>query len=88
VEDGEGGWRPELVRGPDLDPGRQDKLFGFFTSKTAATKALRTLAEEHALCQVCLGLKKHAAASPSATRSSAARGPASEPSPAACTAPA
>lgn len=58
VEDGQGGWRPELVRGTDLDPGRQDNLFGFFTSKTAATKALRTLAEEHGLCQACLGLEK------------------------------
>ena len=58
VEDGQGGWMPALVRGPDLDPGRQDNLFGFFTSKTAATKALRTLADEHALCQASLGLEK------------------------------
>jgi DNA polymerase-3 subunit epsilon len=58
VADGEGGWRPVLVRGPDLDPGRQDNLFGFFTSQTAATKALRTLADEHALCRACLGLEK------------------------------
>ncbi|MDD3354844.1 3'-5' exonuclease family protein [Zoogloea sp.] len=58
VEDRQGGWRPELVRGPELDPGRQDNLFGFFSSKTTASKALRTLAEEHNLCQVCLGLEK------------------------------
>lgn len=58
VEDGQGGWRPELAYARDLDPGRQDNLFGFFTSRAAAIKALRTLAEEHNLCQACLGLEK------------------------------
>jgi DNA polymerase III subunit epsilon len=58
VDDGLGGWRPELVYARDLDPGQQDNLFGFFTSRAAAVKALRTLAEEHNLCQVFLGLEK------------------------------
>ena len=64
VDDGQGGWRPELVYARDVLPGRQDGLFGFFSSRAAAIRALRALAEEHDLCQVCLGLEKRRAGQP------------------------
>ncbi|WP_079435959.1 exonuclease domain-containing protein [Zoogloea sp. LCSB751] len=58
VDDGEGGRRPELVYARDLTESWGDDLFGFFGSRATALRMLRGLAEEHGLCEVCLGLEK------------------------------
>lgn len=49
--------RLTLVSGEDLDPGSQESLYGFFRSRREATKRLRTMARDHALCPPMLGLE-------------------------------
>ncbi|WP_269533479.1 3'-5' exonuclease family protein [Chitinimonas sp. BJYL2] len=54
----DGSAQPELVYGRDLDFGRQNDLFGLYTSQREATNTLRKLAEVNKLCMVALGLER------------------------------
>ena len=49
---------PELTWANDLDFGTQDNLYGLYSNKRDAEKALRNLAEQHQLCLSMLGLEK------------------------------
>lgn len=49
--------QPVLTYANELDFGRAENLFGLFSSRRKAEDKLRTLAEEHALCLVTLGLE-------------------------------
>lgn len=49
---------PRLVSARDLDPGQFADLYGLFRSRSAALEELRTLATEHGLCLILLGLEK------------------------------
>jgi DNA polymerase-3 subunit epsilon len=60
VELGPGDYRPRLVSGDDVDPGKSKELYGMFASKREATNTLRSLAEAYDLCPAVLGLEKTA----------------------------
>jgi len=49
---------PEIVFAGDLDFGRQDKLYGLFTTRRDAVRLLKDLANKHRLCLAVLGLEK------------------------------
>lgn len=49
---------PRLVSARDLDPAGFSDLYGLFRSRSAALEELRTLATEHGLCLILLGLEK------------------------------
>lgn len=49
---------PRLTWANELDFGIQDNLYGLYSNKRDAEKALRSLAEQHQLCLGVLGLEK------------------------------
>lgn len=51
----------ELIHADQIDPARDDQLYGLFRSRRAALTRLRELAREHALCPTLLGLDKREA---------------------------
>ena len=53
-----GGGRPEVVYAQDVDFAREPRLFGLFSSRTAALDKLRELADLHRLCHGALGLER------------------------------
>ena len=59
-----GSLRPVLRWASDLDLGRQDNLYGLFTSQRDAKKQLTALATEHQLCLGLLGLESTAPGKP------------------------
>lgn len=52
-----GDLRPTLVYAREQDFGRNERLYGLFTTRQKAEMALRALAEEHGLCLSLLGLE-------------------------------
>ena len=52
------GLQPALARPDDLFFAHDAELYGLFTSSRAASQTLQSLAEEHQLCPVLLGLQK------------------------------
>ncbi len=60
VEHAPGDYRPRLVMGDDVDPGKPQELYGLFASKREAANTLRSLAEAYELCPAVLGLEKTA----------------------------
>lgn len=57
VDQGDGHWLPRLVMARDLDPGRQEHLYGVFKNPKEAKAALTDLAKTRKLCPVVLGLE-------------------------------
>jgi len=55
---------PHLTWAKDLDFGAQENLYGLYSSKRDAEKALRNLAEQHQLCLGVLGLEKAGSGKP------------------------
>ncbi|MDP3621499.1 MAG: exonuclease domain-containing protein [Polynucleobacter sp.] len=49
----------DLVNHRDLDPGKQENLYGLFYSKREALLSLQSIAKKNQLCEVVLGLEKH-----------------------------
>lgn len=62
VEHAPGDYRPRLVSGDEIDPGKTKELYGLFASKREAANTLRSLAEAYQLCPAVLGLEKTARA--------------------------
>lgn len=58
LEQKDGHLRPVLRWEGDLNFGSQENLYGLFHSKRDAMEALRSLAQEYALCPAILGLEK------------------------------
>ncbi|HRL77812.1 MAG TPA: exonuclease domain-containing protein [Candidatus Accumulibacter phosphatis] len=57
-----GDYRPRLVFGQELDFAVADDLFGLYTSRREAQRALRVLAEANQLCQKQVGIEQAVAA--------------------------
>lgn len=53
-----------LVNHHDLQPGKQDHLYGLFYSKREATQTLQSIAKRNQLCEGLLGFEKLAIGSP------------------------
>ena len=64
VDEGEGWLRPQLAVACDLDFGIRSSCYGLFKNSKEATEVLRSLAAEHRLCDVLLGLEKTAPGKP------------------------
>ncbi|MBS1192008.1 MAG: polymerase epsilon subunit [Rhodocyclaceae bacterium] len=64
VDEGEGWLRPALAFARDLDFSLQSSCYGLFKSSKEATDVLRSLAAEHNLCDILLGLEKAAPGKP------------------------
>lgn len=62
--DEDGYLRPQLVYARDLQPGRQDELFGLFKSGASAKEFLLKATKEYQLCNAILGLEKLPAGKP------------------------
>jgi DNA polymerase-3 subunit epsilon len=62
--DEDGYLRPQLVYARDLQPGKQDELFGLFKSGASAKEFLLKAAKEYQLCNAILGLEKLPAGKP------------------------
>ena len=60
VEHAPGDYRPRLVMGDEIDPGKTKELYGLFASKREAANTLRSLAQAYDLCPAVLGLEKTA----------------------------
>jgi DNA polymerase-3 subunit epsilon len=58
VEQAPGDFRPRLVCGDDVTLAHGQTLYGLFTARRDATRALRSLAEAQGLCLSLLGLEK------------------------------
>jgi DNA polymerase-3 subunit epsilon len=56
VRDEAGEFRPQLVYARDVAVGMEDDLFGLYTGRAQAAKALRAIADAHELCHAILGL--------------------------------
>jgi DNA polymerase-3 subunit epsilon len=59
-----GEWRPALLLAGDLEPRRQEHLYGPFKSAREAKRTLTELAKEHHLCHSLLGLEQVKAGKP------------------------
>ena len=60
VEHAPGDYRPRLVMGEEIDPGKTKELYGLFASKREAANTLKSLAQAYELCPAVLGLEKTA----------------------------
>jgi DNA polymerase-3 subunit epsilon len=48
----------QLVNHQDLEPGKQDNLYGLFYTKRDALASLQSIAKKNQLCEALLGLEK------------------------------
>ncbi len=57
-EDPSGFIKPQLITAKDMNLGEEENIYGLFSSKRAATSALKGLAKKSLLCEGILGLEK------------------------------